>query len=63
MRVGIYGMYMPKGYSKYDVPEELGLMHHYRPADYAYKEKQKEDLVMSKYVSEVMQGLKEKLCS
>ena len=64
VRVGIHGLYtMAEGYSKYDVPEELGLMHHYRPADYAYKENQTEDLVMSKYVSEVMQGLKEKLCS
>ena len=46
----------------YIVPPEEGLLHHYRTQVLAPDEEKMEDLVMSKYVPEVMKGLRKTLC-
>lgn len=51
-----------EGYSMYIVPPEEGLLHHYRTQVLAPDEEKMEDLVMSKYVPEVMKGLRKTLC-
>lgn len=62
VRIAIHHVYqMKKGEKMYQVPEKIGLMHHYRTPDYAYKEEQIEDMVMSKYVHQVMTKLKARL--
>lgn len=59
VRVGIHHVFqMKEGETVYQVPEEIGLMHHYRTPDYAFEEEQVEDMVMAKYANQVMLRLK-----
>ena len=58
VRIGIHHVYhMKKGYKRYQVPEHIGLMHHYRTPDYARKEEQFTDKIMSSYFNTVMKRL------
>ncbi|XP_019849480.1 PREDICTED: glycosyltransferase family 92 protein RCOM_0530710-like [Amphimedon queenslandica] len=58
VRIGIHHIYqMKKGYKMYQVPEHVGLMHHYRTPDYARKEEQLTDKILSKYFNTVMKRL------
>ena len=52
-----------EGFKTYEVPETVGLMHHYRTDDITPNEKKVTDFVLSKYVEDIMDGLKQKLCS
>ena len=57
-RIGVHHVYsMKKGQKRYQVPVEIGLMHHYRSPDYAINETMIRDDIMSKYVEEVMSNL------
>ena len=58
VRIGIHNVYsMKKGHKFYPVPEDIGLMHHYRTPDYARNEEQLTDKIMSRYFSTVMKRL------
>ena len=58
VRIGIHNVYsMKKGHKFYPVPEDIGLMHHYRTPDYAGNEEQLTDKIMSRYFSTVMKRL------
>ena len=58
VRIGIHNVYhMKKGYKMYQVPEHIGLMHHYRTPDYARKEEQFTEKIMSRYFNTVMNRL------
>ena len=58
VRIGIHHVYsMKKGHKFYPVPEDIGLMHHYRTPDYARNEEQLTDKTMSRYFSTVMKRL------
>ncbi|XP_019849815.1 PREDICTED: beta-1,4-galactosyltransferase galt-1-like [Amphimedon queenslandica] len=58
VRIGIHHVYhMKKGYKRYQVPEHIGLMHHYRTPDYAKDEKQLTEKIMSRYFNTVMKRL------
>ena len=57
-RIGIHNVFsMKKGHKMYQVPEHVGLMHHYRTPDYARREEQLTDKVMSRYFDTVMKRL------
>ena len=58
VRIGIHNVFhIKKGHKLYQVPEDIGLMHHYRTPDYAGNEEQLTDKIMSRYFSTVMKRL------
>ena len=58
VRIGVHHVYkMRRGERRYQVPESVGLMHHYRTPDYAYDEEKIEDDIMSRYIDQVMSRL------
>ena len=62
-RSGVHTIDLIESFKRYEVPETVGLMHHYRTDDITPDEKKVTDFVLSKYVEDIMDGLKQKLCS
>ena len=55
VRLAVHDVYkMKEGERKYKVPVSVGLMHHYRSPDFAFKEEKVRDDVMSRYLEQVM---------